>query len=444
MDLHTPVSVIGPDEKLAQKLVEALVAEGVDARACAKAGERVGSVILLGPETGEPAESAWSAIQALRAARADSVGQAILLDVLSKPKPGRTKLSIGLSGLAKTAAREWPDMTLASLTMQAGGAKAMARAILSLDMGQGAEFAWDGKRLVRPVLGDLDSAGRVGSVSPKTWLVTGGARGVTADCVVELARRTGGHFVLLGRTQPVDWPEGIERTRNVLDLRRSLVDAHRERGHAVTPKAISKQANHLLASDEIARTLSSLKQAGGSGDYVVCDVSNRQSVDELMRWIDRQDLKIDGLVHGAGVVSDRRLDQKTRRDVEVVFTPKLTGLQTLLDVLDPAQLSHVGLFSSAAARFGNVGQADYAMANTALNNWARQLKAGQPSTRVCAFNWGPWEGGMVDEALARQFKARGIQLIGRQAGAKLFADVMLGGGDTPVEILVGDPWEAGQ
>ncbi len=45
-------------------------------------------------------------------------------------------------------------------------------------------------------------------ISP-VWLVTGGGRGVTADCTVELARRTGGTFFLLGRSGLTEWPEGL-------------------------------------------------------------------------------------------------------------------------------------------------------------------------------------------------------------------------------------------
>ena len=96
-----------------------------------------------------------------------------------------------------------------------------------------------------------------------------------------------------------------------------------------------------------------------------------------------------------------------------MFGPKVLGLQSVLGALDVSVLSHVALFSSASAAFGNVGQADYAMANTCLNQIANLLASQVPGLRAKAFNWGPWDGGMVDAGLAELFAAQGIGLIDR-------------------------------
>jgi hypothetical protein len=115
-------------------------------------------------------------------------------------------------------------------------------------------------------------------------------------------------------------------------------------------------------------------------------------------------------------------------------------LETILSCLDLQTLSHIGLFSSASAVFGNQGQANYAAANAWLNNVAAQLAAAMPATQVKAFCWGPWHGGMVDDALARMFAERGIGLITRPEGARIFADQLLNSPHDQVRFVVGDEW----
>ena len=62
---------------------------------------------------------------------------------------------------------------------------------------------------------------------------------------------------------------------------------------------------------------------------------------------------------------------------------------------------------------------------------------------VKSFNWGPWNGGMVDATLADHFASQGVPLIQAAAGAALFADELLWGPSARVEMLVGEPWVAG-
>ena len=132
--------------------------------------------------------------------------------------------------------------------------------------------------------------------------------------------------------------------------------------------------------------------------------------------------------------------RKTQEDLEHVFQPKAQGLLNLLGAIDQNALRHVGLFSSAAAVFGNAGQSDYAMANAWLNATAHSLHHALPDAIVKSFCWGPWEGGMVDAALAAHFASKGIGLIGLDDGARIFADQILSGAPDETELLIGDEW----
>ena len=118
----------------------------------------------------------------------------------------------------------------------------------------------------------------------------------------------------------------------------------------------------------------------------------------------------------------------------------MEGFLSLLAALDTGALKHVGLFSSASAVFGNPGQSDYATANAWLSRAARQLAEDLPEAQVKSFCWGPWNGGMVDTALAAHFRTRGIALIERADGAAIFADHLLHGAGSDVELLIGDEW----
>ena len=71
------------------------------------------------------------------------------------------------------------------------------------------------------------------------------------------------------------------------------------------------------------------------------------------------------------------------------------------------------------AFFGNIGQADYAMANEVLNKAAYQIKHDNPECHVISINWGPWDSGMVTPELKRAFSERKIDLIPSDAGAEL-------------------------
>ena len=73
--------------------------------------------------------------------------------------------------------------------------------------------------------------------------------------------------------------------------------------------------------------------------------------------------------------------------------------------------SLMALLSSSTARFGRKGQVDYAAANEALNKLAQAFARRHPSCSVCAFNFGPWRGGMVTPALEEVFRSEGVGVV---------------------------------
>lgn len=272
-----------------------------------------------------------------------------------------------------------------------------------------------------------------------TVLASGGARGITARCVVELAARYGWRFVLLGRTstdEPI--PAWAGELTDEAEIKQRLA-AELAVGTAVRPVEIQQRYDQVRAQLEIAATLRAVTEAGGSAEYVCADVAGEVLRERLEPALARQGGAVDGIVHGAGALADRPLEQKRAADFDRVFAPKVRGLRALLDAVDPEMLRFVVLFSSAAGCYGNSGQADYAVANEVLNKAAHRLRSQLPGCRVVAFDWGPWGGGagMVSPALQRHFAAQGVGLLPPEDGARIVADALAPDADPSPQLLVG-------
>ncbi|MGW6727162.1 beta-ketoacyl synthase N-terminal-like domain-containing protein [Nocardia sp. NPDC055029] len=240
-------------------------------------------------------------------------------------------------------------------------------------------------------------------------LVTGGARGVTATCVLALAEHSPARFVLLGRTQLTDepaWAIGIADG----DLKPAAVRALA--GTGVTPKDIDRACGEIRAVREIRSTLATL---GDRADYLAVDATDAAALAEAIApWRET----ITGVVHGAGVLADSLIPDKTADSIGRVLRPKLGGLAAVLAAVgEPRDLV---LFTSVAGLFGNTGQADYAAANEALCRFAVSWRRRHPGHRVTALDWGAWDGGMVTAELREHFRDRGIPLLAPAAGAAAF------------------------
>ena len=143
-----------------------------------------------------------------------------------------------------------------------------------------------------------------------------------------------------------------------------------------------------------------------------------------------------GIIHGAGVLADQKIEDKTKEQFDRVYQTKIHGLASILNHVDPQELRLLGLFSSYTARFGRIGQLDYAIANEVMNKLARQFSLHYPQCRVASFNWGPWDGGMVQGGLKKLFAAEGVGLIPLEAGADLLVSEFEQTDSQSVEILV--------
>lgn len=138
------------------------------------------------------------------------------------------------------------------------------------------------------------------------------------------------------------------------------------------------------------------------------------------------------------MLADRRIVDKTDAQFDTVFRTKVQGLRSLLAATAADELRLLCVFSSVAARTGNEGQADYAMANEVLNKVAvaERTRRG-PGCIVKSFAWGPWSGGMVDDALAQRFRSMGVALLPLDVGAAMFVAEIASPQVDQVEVMIG-------
>jgi acyl transferase domain-containing protein/NADP-dependent 3-hydroxy acid dehydrogenase YdfG len=345
----------------------------------------------------------------------------------------------GLAGLMKTAAREWPGVVCRAVDVDPALGPDVAAPLLVKEMG------FDG-----PVEGGLSDAGlkAVGLVerAPQPGreplkpgdavIVTGGARGVTAACALALAEAFKPCLVLVGRS-PLPGAEAAEyaSAKTEAELRSAIAKAEK----SLAPKAIGEKAKGILAAREIRETLASLTAAGAEARYRAVDARQPAAVEALVAETVRDFGPIRGLVHGAGVLADKAILDKTAAQLDAVLDTKLSGLRNFLDALALSDLRLLAFFSSSTARYGRVGQSDYALANEAMNKAAQVLAARLPSCRVASLGWGPWDGGMVDAGLKKLFAAEGVGVIGLRAGGDHFIAETRSSGPAETVVLASLP-----
>lgn len=355
----------------------------------------------------------------------------------------------GLSGLAKTAAHEWPDVLCRALDVSSAwrDVDVVADTIMR-------ELGADG-----PVEVGLDEGRRVGlelvtmAATPGSLplddddvvVISGGARGVTAETALALVRSKRPVLVLLGRSpEPTPEPDWLSSLEDEAEIKRALLaNAFDTRGKAEPctprprPAELEAEYRRRMANREVGRNLDRLRASVATVVYRSVDVRDLTAVATLFDEIRQQYGPVRGLIHAAGVLADHRIEDKTPEQFDRVFDTKVRGLRALLEAVRDDDLRFMVFFSSVSGRFGRAGQVDYAMANEVLNKVAHSQAAVRENCRVVSINWGPWDGGMVTPSLKQEFARLGIELIPLEAGARCLVDELCMPARGAVEIIIG-------
>ncbi|MEV0663924.1 SDR family NAD(P)-dependent oxidoreductase [Actinomadura luteofluorescens] len=348
------------------------------------------------------------------------------------PGPGA-----GLGGLARTIAREHPEVLVRALDVDTKDTpRAIAQRILAELLAAEAPIVVGHEGGRRNAL-DLIPAGPPGGEAagaPRlepdgVVLLTGGARGVTARVALEFARTSGCHIELVGRTpEPVGEPE-FPDAEDEAGLRRALV-AHGEE----QPAEIEATVRRLLAEREIRRTLAALGEHAASVRYHAADVRRPGAVRAVVDDVYRRHRRLDGVVHGAGLAGDRLIRDTSPESFARVYQTKVDGAAALVQAVRPGLGFFVVLGGIAGVR-GDPGQSGCAAAGDACGAlahvWRRRLRG-----RVLVADWGPWAGGAVPPEQAREHARCGVGPIDPDAGAAALLREIAHGDETRV-VLTG-------
>ncbi|MEV6676503.1 SDR family NAD(P)-dependent oxidoreductase [Streptomyces erythrochromogenes] len=363
----------------------------------------------------------------------------------------------GLHGFARSAALEFPAALVRAVDVHPKEDPERVATQLVRELGSSLPapasvgYTPEGTRVTRlPVPAPLPPADgpRPAFLDPgSVLLLTGGARGITARTALALARATGCHIELVGRTPgppPSPDPAGpagpgadaFPHAQDRVALRAALIASGLRR-----PAEIEAAASRILAEREVRATLTALAAVAASVRYHCADVTDERAVRAVVADVRERHGRLDGIVHGAGILRDGLLRDKRPEDFAEVFTTKVAGARHLA----AAAAEHgrwpaprfLALFGSVAGVYGNRGQSDYAAANDGLDGLAHTWAESFPG-RVLSVDWGPWAaeaGGMVTPELERAYAQRGVPLLAPDAGTSAFLDELARGSDVQVVLM---------
>ncbi len=315
----------------------------------------------------------------------------------------------GASGLARTAFLEAAEVatTIVSLPDLAPATAAeIDEAVRRVITEAAATTAFsevryeaDGKR-TKPVLSVLQPPAEARTGSPldssDVLLVTGGAKGITAECALVMAIDSGAKLALVGRDDPAD-------------------------------------------DEEISANLVRMAAAGVACQYERADVTDPAQVAAAVARFESGLGPVTAVMHGAGRNEPSALGNLTEERFHQTLEVKIAGLRTVLDAVDADKVKLLVTFGSIIGRAGLRGEAHYSTANDWMSELTADFQREHPNARALAMEWSVWSGaGMgerlgVVEALVRD----GITPISVEEGLRVLRQVLADPAAGPVVTITG-------
>ncbi|WP_320066148.1 type I polyketide synthase [Micromonospora sp. RTGN7] len=336
-------------------------------------------------------------------------------------QPGEARLVVvqhgrGIAALARTSRLESPRLRTTVVDLPPTGAgevevaghgevdgDAVARVVAEVAGTEGfveARYGDDGLRRV-PLLRRLVTDGDVAPSGPPldgrdVLLVSGGGKGITAECAAALAADTGARLAVLGRADPA--------------------------GDA-----------------ELATNLTRLREAGTTVHYVRADVTDPAAVRTAVAEVTRVLGPVTAVLHGAGRNEPAALTNLDLPTVLRTLAPKVDGLRAVLDAVDPARLRLLVTFGSVIGRAGLPGEGHYALANDWLAELTSDVARRHPTCRTVCLEWSVWSGVGMGERLAvvESLARAGVTPVTPDQGIRLLREVLAHPAPPAVVVLTG-------
>ncbi|MGE5893000.1 MAG: SDR family NAD(P)-dependent oxidoreductase [bacterium] len=233
-------------------------------------------------------------------------------------------------------------------------------------------------------------------------LVSGGAKGITSELVLGLARKTGAKLALLG-SSPLPLQGTDDQAAEILD------------------------------------NLERYRKEGIPFRYYQCDVTDLISVQRTVKGIEKELGPIAAIFHGAGISQ-----LKLFRDMDVdsflkVIRVKVRGLYNLLVTVDAVHLRALHVISSVLGRTGMKGQADYTLANAWLESAVKSFKSAFPHVHCLSLGYSVWaEAGLGKKlGVVDMLSSFGITPISTREGVDAYLELLRNSPDAHSFVITG-------
>jgi enediyne polyketide synthase len=211
---------------------------------------------------------------------------------------------------------------------------------------------------VMRLLPTVASTGELPLTRADVLLVTGGGKGVTAECAIALARESSARLVLLGRSTPENDPE-------------------------------------------LATNLERMALAGIVFKYISADITDATAVRDAVKKAELEFGPATAILHGAARNEPQLLTNLSEQSFRETLAVKVQGARHLLAAIAPEKLRLFVAFGSVIARSGLPGEADYALANEWLTRLVDDWKTAHPACRCLTVEWSIWSEIGMGARLAR-------------------------------------------
>lgn len=349
----------------------------------------------------------------------------------------------GIVGLTKTVGKEFDNVHVKALDFEASiTPKKLAESILTemsvdddvVEVGYQSAQRFGLDVVQTPFVATVEKRNPLNSSS--VVLVTGGARGITAEITLDLARRYKPNFIIVGRLpRPAETESpvtaGLETQK---EIKAAIIADMQANGKIINVRDVERTYQQLLREREVRNSLAKLQAAGSTVRYYSVDVTDEEAFGRLIDSV-YETSSIDGVIHGAGIIEDALIKDKALDSFQRVYSTKVKSALTLARKLRFDNLQFLYFFSSVVGRTGNSGQCDYVSANEALSKLAMHLSK-TTEARVASLMWGPWQAGMAPPELEEVFASHGWSMIQPADGRDCFYEELNHVAKDEVEILL--------
>jgi enediyne polyketide synthase len=279
------------------------------------------------------------------------------------PKFVLVQLGTSAAGLARTLHLEAPHITTCVVNIPESHPQAIEWVMAEVQAARGfLEVYYDaeGRRSekVMQLLPLSDSSGELPLTRDDVLVVTGGGKGITAECAIAIAKESGARLALIGRAAP--------------------------------------ETDLVLAAN-----LERMTVAGLEFKYISADINDAMAVREAIEKVEREFGPVTAILHGAARNEPQLLASLDEDSFQRTLSVKVQGARNLLAAVDPEKLRVLIGFGSVIARTGLPGEADYAVANEWLRCLIEEWKTSHPACRCLAIDWSIWSDIGMGARLAR-------------------------------------------